>query len=234
MALRARDEFLAVAAHELRNPMHALLLQVATMRAAAERGEADLLARLAQIETTVDRYVRRAAVLLDVSRISAGRLTLDRTMVDYAAIVRETAASFQGEAAFARSELNVTCPPELIGWWDQVALEQIVTNLVSNAVKYGAGGRIAVGLTQQGQSACLSVSDEGVGIPAEDLVRIFERFEQVVTRRARSGFGVGLWLVRELVEAHGGSIEVVSTVNKGSTFKVQLPIDAQQLKAKGG
>lgn len=225
-ALRARDEFLSVAAHELRNPMHALLLQVTAVRGAAQRGETGLVPRLAQIEKTVDRYVRRASVLLDVSRISAGRLRLDRAAVDFAAVVRETVASFEEEIAFARSVLRVQAPAQLIGAWDQVALEQVVTNLVSNAVKYGAGGPIAVSLAQEGPSARFSVRDEGVGIPAPDLIRVFERFEQVLTQRAPSGFGVGLWLVRELVEAHGGSVDVVSTVGKGSTFTVRLPIEA--------
>jgi signal transduction histidine kinase len=225
-AIQARDELLAVAAHELRNPMHALLLQVSAALAVARRdGNSDLVRRIERVKHIVDRYVKRATVLLDVCRINAKKFPIQVETFDFMDVVREAVESFGPEAAFHQSSLNLSGPESLVGSWDRLAIEQIVSNLLSNAIKYGAGGPVTVGLSEDGPDFVkFSVSDHGIGIPAEDHERIFGRFEQGSNPSARrAGFGVGLWLVRSLVDVHSGEVVVASIPDKGSTFTVHLP-----------
>jgi two-component system, OmpR family, sensor kinase len=227
-AIRARDEFLSIAAHELRNPMHALALEASgALRAARRGGDAVTVTRLERMVLAINRYVQRANVLLDVSRINAGKLPLNPEPVDLARVVRESVEAYEAEAAHHRVELNVDCPDSLVGNWDRTALEQIASNLISNAIKFGAGHPVDVALDMSDDAARLTVRDRGVGISETDRRRIFERFEQVRNGEKRAGFGIGLWLVRSVVEAHGGSIAVESTLGRGSTFEVRLPLDAK-------
>lgn len=225
--VRARDNLLAVAAHELRNPMHALLLQVTAALALAKKESAaeDLIRRLDRIRHIVETYVKRATLLLDVVRLDAKGLQVERSRCDFAEIAREICRSFEPEAQFASCELHTHAPARLEGYWDRLAAEQIVSNLVSNAIKYGAGTRIDIELREDPPgTAVVRVRDGGPGIAPEDQQRIFDRFQQAVgSGERRSGFGIGLWLVRSLVAAHGGTISVDSQVGQGSTFTVHLP-----------
>jgi two-component system OmpR family sensor kinase len=226
-AVRARDEFLAIAAHELRSPMHALMLQVETAIALARRtGSDDLLQRLERVRLVLDRYVKRATLLLDVSRINAHSVDLRFEAMDIVEVLREVVDTYASEAAFNLVEIRLKAPAALSGTWDRAALEQVIGNLVSNAIKYGDGKPVDIRLAQDGARACLEVKDQGIGISAEDQARIFGRFEQVMTGQARSGFGVGLWLARALIEAHRGSISVQSAAGNGAAFTVWLPLDA--------
>lgn len=226
--LQARDEFLSIAAHELRNPMHSLLLQVsAAVQVARQQSAASLVRRLERVQQIVDRYVKRASLLLDVGRMNANRMQPQREPVDFAELVREVAESYAPEAAFNRSTLEIDLPPRLDGHWDRLALEQIVSNLVSNAIKFGAGGTIKVTLrAQENGEVNFEVHDRGIGIASDDQERIFGRFERVREKPGHpAGAGVGLWLVRGLVESHGGSISVRSAPSQGATFTVVLPLD---------
>jgi two-component system, OmpR family, sensor kinase len=224
-ALKARDEFLAIAAHELRSPMHALLLQMTSVVETARRvGDHDLLVRVERVKQIVERYVRRATTLLEVSRISAGQRKLHPEKTDLVEIVRETSEIYAAEAAYHGSRVDVVAPDVLFGCWDRMALEQVATNLLVNAIKFGDGKPIEVTLSSEDGWAQLMVRDHGVGISATDQARIFERFEQALVAQTHGGFGVGLWLVRTLVEAHGGSISIDSAPNQGATFTVRLPI----------
>lgn len=226
-AVRARDEFLAIAAHELRSPMHALMLQVASAIALARRsGDEELLHRLERMRVVLDRYVKRATLLLDVSRINADSMDLRFEELDIAEVLRETVDTYAVEAAFHLVDIQLAAPRALRGRWDRLSIEQIIGNLVSNAIKYGDGKPVGVTLRREGDRVRLEVKDGGIGISAEDQARIFGRFEQVVTSQHRTGFGVGLWLARALIEAHRGSISVSSAPGKGTTFTVWLPLDA--------
>ncbi len=222
-----RDNLLAVAAHELRNPMHAMLLQVTAALALARKQGVpeELIRRLDRVRHIVETYIKRATLLLDALRIDARGWQVERTKADLASMVEEICRSFEPEAQFASCELITHLPPKLEGRWDRLATEQIVANLLSNAIKYGAGSRVEVRLSQRiPDVATIEVSDRGPGIAPHDLERIFERFQRAVDPgQRRSGFGIGLWLVRSLVEAHGGSIEVDSKPGQGSTFTVHLP-----------
>jgi two-component system, OmpR family, sensor kinase len=233
-AVQARDTFLTIAAHELRNPMHALLLQLeAALKVARRSADEDLLRRLERVRLTLDRYVERATALLDVSRLTAGRLQLRPAPTDLSAVVRGVVLSYDAEAAFVGATVETDMPDTMQGRWDRLAVEQIVSNLVSNAIKYGGGSPVSVSLRRDGDDVLLSVRDKGAGISPEDQQRIFERFEQAVTRAPRGGFGVGLWLVRWLAQAHGGSISVESRPGEGSLFTIRLPLDANPFQPQG-
>lgn len=225
--LQARDEFLSIAAHELRNPMHSLLLQVsAAVQIARQQSAPSLVRRLERVQQIVDRYVKRASLLLDVGRMNANRMQPQVEPVDFAEVVREVVESYSPEAAFNRSAFEIDVPPRLDGHWDRLALEQIVSNLVSNAIKFGAGGTITVTLsTREDGQAYFEVHDRGIGIASDDQERIFGRFERLRNKPGHpAGAGVGLWLVRGLVESHGGSISVRSAPSQGATFTVVLPL----------
>jgi two-component system OmpR family sensor kinase len=228
-ALRTRDEFLSVAAHELRNPMHSLLLQVsAAAQVARQHNDGQLVRRLERVQQIVDRYVKRASLLLDVSRMNATRKPPQVESIDFAQIVREVVESYAPEAIFNRSSLAVKIPATLPGHWDRLALEQIVSNLISNAIKFGAGASIDVSLeTSSPSTVRFTVRDRGIGIATPDQEHIFGRFERLACEPGHpAGAGVGLWLVRGLVESHGGSITVSSAPSLGATFAVVLPLDA--------
>jgi two-component system OmpR family sensor kinase len=145
-------------------------------------------------------------------------------MVDVAAVVNDVAADFMIFANTAGSVLSVATGTNIVGLFDQTAVEEIVENLVSNAVKYGSGKPIHVALTRQDDEVCLQVQDHGLGISSRDQARIFERFERLVTDRPTSGFGLGLWVVGQLVTAMGGTITIDSQPGTGSTFTVRLPL----------
>jgi two-component system, OmpR family, sensor kinase len=227
--LQARDEFLSIAAHELRNPMHSLLLQVsAAVQMARQQGTTPLVRRLERVQHIVDRYVKRASLLLDVGRMNATRMSPQVESVDFAEVVHEIVESYSPEAAFNQSSLDVQIPEKLIGRWDRLALEQIVSNLISNAIKFGAGGPIDVTLeTKEDKHVQFQVRDRGIGIADADQERIFGRFERLSSKPGHpAGAGVGLWLVRGLVESHAGTVSVNSATGQGATFTVVLPLDA--------
>jgi signal transduction histidine kinase len=232
-AVRARDSFLDIAAHELRNPMGALLLQVErTLETARRADDANLIRQIERTEHAVKRYVKRATALLDNSRVNAGKLQLECKPVDFAQVVREIADSYVAEAEYFRTPIGVSIPDRLLILSDRLTLEQITGNLISNAIKYGAGAPVQVTLESEREAACLTVADQGIGISDEDQGRIFQRFERLFANQQRGGFGIGLWLVRQLVDALGGEIAVTSTPGQGSTFTITLPVGAASSEPK--
>jgi len=224
-AIHARDEFLSIAGHELRNPLNALQLQLVGLLRAAGHGSTPLPAdrvmeRIGQAADDVERLARLVHNLLDMTRITAGRLDLELEDVDLSGVVRAAADRLRPQLAEGQLSLRLT---PVVGFWDRLRLDQIVTNLLSNAIKYGEGKAIEVSLETDGESARLAVTDHGIGIEDERQARIFDRFERGVSRRQYGGFGLGLWIARNLVEAMGGRIGVESRVGEGSTFRVTLP-----------
>lgn len=227
-AVRARDDFIAIAAHELRNPMTPIAGQVQLVLAAARRTGAApaVLAGLERLELAVRHYVRRATTLLDVSRATSGQLRLEPAPLDLSALVRETAEGHAVLAERARCALEVDVEDGVTGAWDRLAVEQVLDNLLTNALKFGAGRPVTVSLAADEASATVTVRDRGVGIPEADLDRVFGRFEQAVGQRRHGGFGIGLWLVHRLVGAMGGAVSVESRPGEGAAFVVRLPRDA--------
>ncbi|MFN7133814.1 MAG: ATP-binding protein, partial [Myxococcales bacterium] len=231
-ALRLRDEFLSIASHELRTPLTPLMLRLESMRRELERPPEVILGRLPNHIEVMRRQVRRLADLvdglLDVSRIREGRLSLQpEAGVDLLEVAREVVARFQPEAARVQSPLVLEAEGPVSGTWDRLRLEQVVTNLVSNALKYGPGKpvRVRVGAVESG--AVLEVSDEGIGIAPEALPRIFDRFARGVSDRHYGGLGLGLYISRQIVDAMHGSIEVHSERGKRTVFRVVLPRDPE-------
>jgi PAS domain S-box-containing protein len=230
-ALQARDEFLSIASHELRTPLTSLQLQVHTLSKrmteyTREGKEEWLIKRLATIQRQSGRLERLVDELLDIARIVGGRLQLELEPVELGGVVREVVAELEERS---RQE---THPPEIIlkvqdgisGRWDRMRLEQVVNNLLSNALKYGAGKPITLGVVEREGVALLTVEDRGIGIDPHHQDRIFGRFERAVSTRHYGGLGLGLFVVRQVVEAMGGTIGVVSAPDQGATFTVRLPL----------
>lgn len=230
-AVRARDEFIAIAAHELRNPMTPMLGWIERLLIAARRPEtgcpALIVAGLERLGDVVERYLQRVDTLLDVARITSGRRPLEPVSVDLSELVSRATREVAPLAARAGCALRVAVQDDVVGIWDRLALEQIIDNLLSNAFKYGAGKPIEVALAAAEGSARLTVRDYGIGISAEDQTRIFGRFERAVTQRTHGGYGIGLWVAHQLVTAMSGGIEVDSVPNQGSTFSLVLPLTPQ-------
>jgi signal transduction histidine kinase len=227
-AVRARDEFLAVAGHELRTPLAALMLQIESLKLAMGSGAVvkDPERFSTRIDKTFGHALRLARLvdgLLDVSRIAEGRVELHIEMVDMAVLVRDTCDRFTEDAARAGCELTVITGEHCTGRWDPHRLEQVVSNLLTNAMKYGAGMPIVVRCDCRDDSVVVSFEDRGIGIGPEDRDRVFRRFERAVSERNYPGLGLGLWITRELVAAHGGTIKVESELGAGSKFTVTLP-----------
>jgi PAS domain S-box-containing protein len=228
-AVRLRDEFISVASHELKTPLSAIAMQVDTLMRAAERFDgaefkSRTIAKLAQLGRAVRRMSGLTDQLLDISRITGGRLSLEFEQVDLAQAVKNVVAQFDDEIARVGSDLRLDVPDELRACVDSLRFEQVLNNLLSNAIKYGPGKPIEVRLCRDGTNAFLTVRDHGIGIPPEHQSRVFDKFERAVSHRQYGGFGLGLWISRQLIEAHHGSIEVQSQPGAGSTFRVSLPL----------
>ncbi|WP_426756002.1 GAF domain-containing protein [Myxococcus sp. Y35] len=227
-AVKARDELLSVAGHELKSPLNALQLQIHLLaRMARDAMASDGLAERAE---RAARAGQRLGLLiddlLDVSRLSAGRLGLTREEVDLAALTRELVHRMSEELALAGNEVRLALDRPVVGQWDRLRLEQVLVNLLTNAAKYGAGRPVTVAVDVEGRMARLSVRDEGIGVAPEEQERIFEQFERSASVQHFKGLGLGLWITKRIVEAHGGTIRLWSEPGKGSTFTVELPLTA--------
>jgi signal transduction histidine kinase len=226
--VRRRDEFLSVASHELRTPVTALQLQLQLLQRAGHAPGTTLAALDPKIEA-LERQTRRIALLvnelLDVSRLRLGRLELQLERVDLVEAAREAVAQVAGEAGPLGSPVEVVSGAQVTGRWDRMRVEQVITNLVANALKFGQGKPIRVSVGLEGDRARLEVHDQGIGIEAEDQVRIFRRFERAVPSQHFGGLGLGLYIAREIAEAHGGTIAVTSAPGQGTSFMVELPCE---------
>ncbi|HEY8210928.1 MAG TPA: ATP-binding protein [Myxococcaceae bacterium] len=224
-AVRARDEFLSIASHELRTPLTPMRLQLETLRRSLERAAPDerVLERLDVALRQAQRLSKLVENLLDVSRIASGRMSLELEQCDLAAVARDVAERFQDEAIRAGCPIELRLSEGATGLWDRSRLEQVATNLLSNAIKYGMGRPIEVAVSGEARSATVSVSDRGIGVEPEDAARIFRRFERAVPARHYGGLGLGLYIARQIAEAHGGQISVAGRPGGGSIFTVTLP-----------
>jgi PAS domain S-box-containing protein len=230
-AVKVRDEFLSIASHELRTPLTSLKLRAERLYRSAVREpgapalEDGRLARDAEATLTqVNHLVRMVEVLLDVSRISEGRLALDRDDLEVGPLVAAVADRMKEPASTAGSPIRIEVRGAASARWDRFRIEQVVTNLLSNAIKYGAGKPVDILVDRNDGSARIVVTDRGPGIEEEHHARLFERFARFAPTRHYGGFGLGLWIARVIVEAHGGTIGVESRAGEGASFFVTLPL----------
>jgi signal transduction histidine kinase len=228
--LRLRDDFISIAAHELRNPLTPISLDVDVLLAQARRRpnvDAAEIASLERLQRNIRIFTRRAATLLDVSRLQAGQFSLDPRRIALSDVVRRVLAASSAMAEHAHCDLAVTLDDSISGDWDAGAVEQIIENLLSNALRYGAGKPIGVTVQSLEGAALVEVSDGGLGIENADQERIFDRFHRVPGATV-SGFGVGLWISRALARAMEGDVTVRSSPGAGSTFILQLPMSPRR------
>ena len=225
-AIRLRDEFLSIASHELKTPLTALQLQLQLLS-----NNDQLRAMGEKLTTNVDRARRLAErlgqlveALLDVSRIATGQLTLNLESFEIGEVAREIAERMRDSATAARCALSVEVSGPIQGRWDRLRIEQVLMNLISNSIRYAAGQPIQVSVTREQNDAVIEVRDRGPGIPEAELSRIFERFERAASPRHYGGMGLGLYVAREIAEAHGGTIVARNLPQGGACFRVRLPI----------
>jgi signal transduction histidine kinase len=230
-AVAARDQFLAVAAHELRTPLTTLVLLVDHLnasRSADLTGDAktETVSRqqLAMLKRQVDRLRVLVAEMLDVSRITRGNLHLEPKWVDLRQVVREVVDRFALEIERHGVMVNLDAPAPVQGTWDAARVDQVITNLVSNALKYGAGRPIEISVRAHRSRATIVVRDHGVGIPLEEQSAVFGPFARAVAATHHAGLGLGLWIAQQIVHASGGRITLESQPGEGSTFTVELPL----------
>lgn len=222
-AVRARDSFLSVASHELRNPLGVLHLHMELFEKNSAKADWERTVQTAaKMRRQIQRLTQLVDHLLDASRITAGKLQLEYARVDLTAIVRDVVSRLEESMRRAQCSVTVRADASVIGFWDPMRLDQIAMNLLSNASKYGAGKAIEVVVEGDDRWGRLIVKDHGVGIAPADRERIFEQFERVNSGQI-TGLGLGLWIVRQIVSSFGGTIRVASEIGNGSTFTVELP-----------
>lgn len=226
--VRARDDFIAIAAHELRNPMTPIMavaeLALKTARDAEGSFPPLVTTLLERMELLAEDFIQRSIRLLDVSRIASGNLRLLPSTTALSSLVRSVAQKYDAIAARNHSAVELDVEDGISGVLDPLAVEQVIENLLSNALKFGIGEPVTLRLRSNGRSARLDVQDRGIGMSSEQQASLFVRFEQVVAQHRGAGFGIGLWLANRLIMAMEGRIDVSSCMSRGSTFSVTLPL----------
>jgi PAS domain S-box-containing protein len=227
-ALRERDDFLSIASHELRSPLSALKLYVQTIRDELKSGNLEraivrLPERLERVQKQADRVEALISRMITVSIIAAGQIKLDPQNVDLSALASVVIAGMTEAAQQARCEVSLRTPGPVEGFWSPEHIEEVVRSLLQNALKFGRGQPVHVEVGADQSQAWLTVEDHGIGIAEAEQERIFERFQRAVDPSNYGGFGVGLWISRQLVKASGGEISVRSEPGQGATFRFSLP-----------
>ncbi len=230
-ALRIRNEFISIASHELKTPLTSIKLQTQMTQIAAEKNEAQAYSpeRMKKFVNQIDRQADRLANLiedmLDVSRISLGKLSLDIQPTSLNSLIEETLESMAELIKQNGNEIIRTLDTNVVANIDRFRMEQVLINLLTNAIKYGEGKPITISLSKRGSEASISVQDQGMGIAKENQERIFARFERAVTAKNISGLGLGLYISQQIVQAHRGTIIVKSAPNEGACFIVNIPAE---------
>jgi len=233
--VEAREQLLCMAAHELRNPIHGIALQInAVHQMAATRGDRAIADRLHQVDRALQWFLKRCTQLLDLSRMASGLQRLELGTVDMREILRHVEDLYLPQAHLHATPLQIECNGDLIGSWDGLALEQALGNLMSNAIKFGAGSPVLVTAEDTGSGVIkIQVADGGAGISMNDQEMMLNDFPEVMLNcdPRKGGFGGGLWLARNLIEAHGGYLEIFSA-GSGSTFTTYLPKTSPPIQAQ--
>lgn len=228
-AVQARNEFLSIASHELKTPLTSLKLQIQNRKRHlvknnfAEFSSEGLTKMVNRDEKQINRLIKLVDDMLDISRLTAGKLSFEFEETNLNNLVNDVVDRFTHQAASNGTQIHLKVGAQVIGIWDMYRIEQVVTNLLTNAMKYGIGKPIHIKISADDKNAFFSIKDQGPGIPKEDQYRIFLQFERGISSNAVSGLGLGLYMANQIVVAHHGQITVESEPGIGSTFSVVLP-----------
>jgi signal transduction histidine kinase len=223
-AIRLREDFVSVASHELNTPITSLQLAVqGLMRSGKPLSQESVTRTIRMVERQGWRLAALIGEMLDISRLRAGNLEMHLEPVDLAGVTREAIERLDQQIALSKCPLALRAECSVVGLWDHARLAQVVTNLITNAIKFGNAAPVEVTVEGSEGLARLVIRDHGIGIDTARLPHIFERFERGVSAKQYGGLGLGLYIVREIVTALGGSVRVASEVGAGSTFTVELP-----------
>ena len=229
-AVRMRDDFMSIVAHEVRTPLNGLILetQLRKMHLARDNAAAFTLDKMHVMvdrdERQIKSLIRLIEDMLDVSRIRTGKLSIRPTRFDLSTLVRDLLHNFSRQIDAAETSVSLDAEQPVIGNWDEFRIEQVISNLLTNALRYGAKGPVSVKVYSEGGLALVDVRDQGIGISEENQKRIFQQFERVSARQAVAGLGLGLFISEQIVTAHGGTITVQSRIGEGALFRVCLPL----------
>ncbi|MET0609635.1 hybrid sensor histidine kinase/response regulator [Pseudomonas caspiana] len=229
-AVRMRDDFMSIVSHEVRTPLNGLILetQLRKLHLAKDNASAFTMDKLRSMvdrdERQIQSLIRLIEDMLDVSRIRTGKLSIRTSAFDLAELVSNLLESFSAQIAAAESSVTFTAEEPVIGVWDEFRIEQVIANLLTNALRYGARKPIEVRVYVTEGQARVEVRDQGIGISKENQRRIFQQFERVAANHAVHGLGLGLFISDQIVSAHGGEIVVESEEGEGSMFRVCLPV----------
>ncbi|MDD0995014.1 hybrid sensor histidine kinase/response regulator [Pseudomonas sp. TNT2022 ID1044] len=229
-AVRMRDDFMSIVAHEVRTPLNGLILetQLRKMHLARDNAAAFTLDKMHAMvdrdERQIKSLIRLIEDMLDVSRIRTGKLSIRTSMFDLSALVRGLLQNFAQQIDAAEASVSLEAEHPVIGNWDEFRIEQVISNLLTNALRYGAKSPISVKVYSERGEARVEVRDSGIGISEENQQRIFQQFERVSARHAVAGLGLGLFISEQIVTAHGGTITVESRIGEGALFRVCLPL----------
>lgn len=229
-AVRMRDDFMSIVAHEVRTPLNGLILetQLRKMHLARDNAAAFTLDKMHAMvdrdERQIKSLIRLIEDMLDVSRIRTGKLSIRPSRFDLVQLVGNLLQNFAQQIEAAETEVSFTATEPVEGQWDEFRIEQVVSNLLTNALRYGGKSPIQVRVYREGYEARVEVQDQGIGISEENQKRIFQQFERVSAKTVVAGLGLGLFISEQIVAAHGGSIVVESKINEGALFRVCLPL----------
>lgn len=228
-AVRMRDDFMSVVSHEVRTPLNGLILETQLRKMHLAKGNAaafsldKMQGMVERDERQIKSLIRLIEDMLDVARIRTGKLSIRPQAFDLCELVNSVVDRFIPQATAAGMTIDCQTPTVVEGHWDEFRIEQVVANLLTNALRYGGQGAVEVWVDTDAQWARVHVRDHGVGISEEDQRRIFQQFERASNRHAIAGLGLGLFISEQIVAAHGGHISVQSTLGQGAVFTVHLP-----------
>jgi signal transduction histidine kinase len=229
-AVRMRDDFMSIVAHEVRTPLNGLILetQLRKMHLARDNASAFTLDKMHAMvnrdERQIKSLIRLIEDMLDVSRIRTGKLSIRPSRFDLVQLVSNLLQNFAPQVDAAESSVTLTAEQPVVGNWDEFRIEQVISNLLTNALRYGAHSPIDVRVYNQDGQARVEVQDRGIGIGEENQKRIFQQFERVSAKTVVAGLGLGLFISEQIVAAHGGTITVESRIGEGALFRVCLPL----------
>ncbi|MCQ2041803.1 His Kinase A (phospho-acceptor) domain-containing protein [Stutzerimonas kunmingensis] len=229
-AVRMRDDFMSIVSHELKTPLNTLILEVQLRKLQLSRNnftafsEERLRNMVDKDERQIQSLIRLIDDMLDVSRIRTGKLSIRPSRTDLSQLVGNVVENFSAQMEACGCELRLERNEPIAGVWDAFRIEQVLANLLTNAMRYGAGKPVQVSVTSCTEGACIEVRDHGIGISPKSLERIFCQFERAEGSEGSAGLGLGLFIADQIVRAHNGRIQVQSEEGQGSQFRVLLPL----------